>query len=204
MAIGPDRVQVLKQESASLGGDSADDVPYPAPIDPQEDALESAGLYLQDAANRDENVYLARDGNNLTFRDVGNPTPVTLTQLTSSSNPVYRTSLNASSSTSSNAYQQRLRLTQVVAAGDYLILWHALIATTSANKNFQARVQVDDVTTLSEIQSRVPIANQDYNFTGFAVVTLTAASHFIDIDWSSTSSSSTSISLARIIMWKVP
>lgn len=81
MAIGPDRVQVLKQESAALGGDGADDVPYPAPINSQQDAIETAGLYLQDATNRDENVYIERAGGDMQFRDANNPTPVTLSSL---------------------------------------------------------------------------------------------------------------------------
>lgn len=83
MAIGPDRVQVLKQESSSLGGDSADDRDYPAPIAAQEDAIECAGLYLQDAGNRDESVYIERNGNDMRFRDVNNPTPVTLSSMMS-------------------------------------------------------------------------------------------------------------------------
>lgn len=81
MAIGSDRVQVLKQETSSLGGDSADTVDYPAPIAPQEDALESAGIFLQDGSNRDENVYIERNGDDMRFRDVNNPTPVTLSAL---------------------------------------------------------------------------------------------------------------------------
>jgi len=78
VAIGPDRVQVLKQESAALGGDGADDVPYLTPIEAQEDAIEAAGLYVQDALNRDENVYIARAGDDLQFRDNNNPDPVSL------------------------------------------------------------------------------------------------------------------------------
>ena len=81
MAIGPDRIQCLKQESAALGGSGADDVPYPAPINPQQDVIETAGVYLQDASNRDENVYIERHGSDLRFRDLNNTTPVTLTQL---------------------------------------------------------------------------------------------------------------------------
>ena len=81
MAIGPDRVQVLKQESAALGGDGAEDVPYTTAIAPQEDAIEAAGVYLQDAGARDENVWIERNGNDMRFRDLNNTTPVTLTQL---------------------------------------------------------------------------------------------------------------------------
>lgn len=69
MAIGTDKVQVLKQESGSLGGNPADDVPFPSPIAPQEDVLESAGLYLQDATNRDETVFLERDNGAIRAQD---------------------------------------------------------------------------------------------------------------------------------------
>lgn len=83
MAIGPDRVQLLKDESTSGGGDPADVGPYgnPTPIEPQEDAIESAGVYLQDAANRDEEVYIYRDGDNMVLRDVNNPAGRTLSSL---------------------------------------------------------------------------------------------------------------------------
>lgn len=76
-----DRVQVTKQEWGSLGGNAADESPYPEPIEPQEDAIEAAGLYVQDAANRDEAVLIARNGDDMTFKDVNNPTPLTLTDL---------------------------------------------------------------------------------------------------------------------------
>jgi len=87
MAIGSDRVQVYKQESTALGGDDADagfaGTGTPVPIDPQEDAIEAAGVYLQDGSNRDENCFVARDGNDLSFRDPNNPTPITLSSLAS-------------------------------------------------------------------------------------------------------------------------
>jgi len=83
MAIGPDRIQVIKRESSALGGDAADDVDYLTPVDAQEDALESAGLYLQDAGVRDELVYIARDGDDMILRDQKNPTPRTLSELVS-------------------------------------------------------------------------------------------------------------------------
>lgn len=83
MAVGPDRVQVLKRESAALGGNGADDVDYPTPLSAQQDALESAGVYLQDASNRDETTYVAREGADMVFTDQNNPVPVTLTTMLS-------------------------------------------------------------------------------------------------------------------------
>jgi len=81
MAIGTNRVQVYKQEQSALGGNPADDVAWPEPIKPQEDAIESCGVYFQDLSTRDQFVYIARAGDDLTFRDKNNTTPVTLTQL---------------------------------------------------------------------------------------------------------------------------
>lgn len=77
----PERVQVYKAESTADGGQDAQNYPYPAGIDPQQDALESAGLYVQDAAARDYDVLIARSGGNLTFKDALNPTPITLTTI---------------------------------------------------------------------------------------------------------------------------
>lgn len=77
-----DRVQVIKQESSALGGDDADVSPdLNAPIQPQEDALEAAGLYLQDAGNRDETTLISRAGNDMLFKDGNNPTAKTLTEV---------------------------------------------------------------------------------------------------------------------------
>lgn len=77
----PERVQVYKTESTADGGQDAQNFPFPAGINPQQDALESAGLYVQDAANRDYGVLIFRDGSNLKFKDGVNPTPVSLTDM---------------------------------------------------------------------------------------------------------------------------
>jgi hypothetical protein len=79
--IGPDRIQVVKRESSAGGGDGAEDFDYLKTLDPQEDVLEAAGLYVQDAGARDETVYIERDAGQLRFRDQVQTTPLTLTQL---------------------------------------------------------------------------------------------------------------------------
>jgi hypothetical protein len=84
-----DRVQVLKQESAALGGDDADSEVFNAPIEPQEDAIEVAGMYIQDVLNRDESTLLSRDGNNMRFKDGNNPSGVTLSELLTGAAPDY-------------------------------------------------------------------------------------------------------------------
>lgn len=83
MAIGPDRVQPAVYEDAAGGGDPADTGVYgnSDPINPQEDAIESCGHYFQDALNRDETVFIARDGNDLVFTDVNAGSNITLSTL---------------------------------------------------------------------------------------------------------------------------
>lgn len=83
MAIGNDRVQVTKKESSALGGDDSDAGLYgePVPINPQEDAIESAGIYLQDETVRDEQVGLFRHDGKLMAKDTENPTGANLTQM---------------------------------------------------------------------------------------------------------------------------
>jgi hypothetical protein len=76
-----DRVQLTKYESTALGGQDSDALPFPAPLDPQEDAIEAAGVYLQDVSNRDENVLIARSGDDMTFKDVNNSGGLTLSEL---------------------------------------------------------------------------------------------------------------------------
>lgn len=83
MAEPPDRVQVIKQESAALGGDAADELPFDAPIEPQEDAIEAAGLYLQDGSNRDETTLTWREALDMKFKDGNNPSGASLTDLLS-------------------------------------------------------------------------------------------------------------------------
>lgn len=83
MAKGSDRVQLMKIESFSKGGDESDNSAYggPAEISAQEDAIESAGIYLQDSVDRDEEVYIERDAGEMRFRDTVQTTPLTLSQL---------------------------------------------------------------------------------------------------------------------------
>lgn len=75
-----DRVQPLKYESPDTGG--TQDNEYPTATDPNEDHIEARGFFVQDDSSEDENVHVTRDGSgNLTFKDVANSTPKTLTEL---------------------------------------------------------------------------------------------------------------------------
>ena len=79
-----DRIQVMKQEWASQGGQPGEESARPKPIEPQEDAVEAAGLYLQDATHRDETTLIDRNGNNMRFKDGSNPSGLTISDLAGS------------------------------------------------------------------------------------------------------------------------
>ena len=76
--MGIERVQLIKQESAALGGDAADETDYPSPLNSAEDAPEVRRLYLQDGVSRDEETWVSREGDDLTLRDKNNPNEVSL------------------------------------------------------------------------------------------------------------------------------
>lgn len=86
MPAPADRVQLRKNESAAGGGDAADDdLGFPALLNPNEDAPEVQGLFLQPPSPsvvRDKLVWITRDGSgNLLFRDVADGTERTLSDL---------------------------------------------------------------------------------------------------------------------------
>jgi hypothetical protein len=77
--VAIDRVHPLKLEDPTTGGSQTDS--FPTELNPLEDHIECAGLVLDDALNRDEAVRISRDGDDMTFMDVNNPTPSTLSDL---------------------------------------------------------------------------------------------------------------------------
>jgi hypothetical protein len=75
---GPDRVRLIKQESASTGGSAADDDPMgsPTPIETDEDAIESAGGYVHAQGEpTDQTVGWYRSNGLLYLFDQNNPLP---------------------------------------------------------------------------------------------------------------------------------
>jgi len=70
----PERVQLYKSESTAAGGTDAEAAPYPVLIKPQTEAVDSAGMYVQDVSNYDYNVYIDRSGNDLRFTDTSTGT----------------------------------------------------------------------------------------------------------------------------------
>lgn len=67
-----DRVQLVKQESVSGGGTASDDSDFLGdfPLDPEQDAPDLAGIYLQESGvARDKTVVIYRENNQMYFED---------------------------------------------------------------------------------------------------------------------------------------
>jgi hypothetical protein len=76
----------VTQVAVAGGGTSVEQsTPYQDPMDVQVDAIECAGIVLDDASHRDETVTIVRSGNDLVFKDGNNPAGKTLSSLQGSS-----------------------------------------------------------------------------------------------------------------------
>jgi hypothetical protein len=109
------------------------------------------------------------------------------------------------STTTSSSFQRKLRLTTpTLPAGDYHIQWSC--GAYSDDRNLALRVQVDDSTTLFQSDDFERVDNDFFPLSGHADVTLSAASHTVDLDYAqgtSAESGSARIKYARITIWRV-
>lgn len=88
-----DVIQLIKQEWASLGGDSADEAPYNAPIEPLEDGIEVAAVFFVESGDSRPSraVAIWKDGNDIRFRDLNHTgSGCTLSDLISGTDPAWR------------------------------------------------------------------------------------------------------------------
>lgn len=78
-----DRVRPMKIEGASIGGDGADDVEFGySPTEPNEDAIDAHGYYIQSTTSSDSSTFIGRDASdNMTFTDGVVGTTYTLSDL---------------------------------------------------------------------------------------------------------------------------
>lgn len=120
---------------------------------------------------------------------------------------VAQASSDALSTTTSTTYQQKLRLTTAtLIAGTYRIGWMYDWQITSTNSSFNGRVQLNDTTTLMDHleETQDAATGQRHQVSGFAYVTLTAATHTIDIVYRTSNSAATArIQNARLEIWRV-
>jgi len=98
----------------------------------------------------------------------------------------YAESLSNQLRTATN-FAQKVRLTFTATADDYLIFWSAEY-NSADGQNTGIRVQVDDTTTIADQDGQHVGVDSWGTFSGFKKITLTAASHNIDMDWASENS----------------
>jgi hypothetical protein len=146
-----DIVQVMKQEWSDLGGDSADESRFPQPIEPQEDQIECAGVALNDASNRDATTVIARNADDMTFKDGNNATPVTLTDLLASGSGITEPEHEALDTLTHNiaetSYDEIIRTGARVSQ---IITWDSVAKTTKIREEQITRTlglpsQADDI-----------------------------------------------------------
>lgn len=150
--------------------------------------------------NSTDNYYRYYDG-------AATQTLARLTDLTVFGNNRANAASDALSSTSSTAYQQKLRLSVAsVPAGTYRIGVSFLWSYSNAARNFDAQVQVDDTTTIwymyvgparGSATERIPAS-------GFAYVTFgSSGNHDIDLDYRASNVVDTAyIILAKLEFWR--
>lgn len=119
----------------------------------------------------------------------------------------HENSLDSSGTTSSTSFVQRVRLTTgSVVAGDYYIGWGYQWNLDTLQRDFIGQVELDDTTVLMDHRQEPADAGSDqlHALAGFAIVTLTAAIHTVDIDFSVANGGDVAtISNARLILYRV-
>jgi len=109
------------------------------------------------------------------------------------------------STTTSTAYQQKLRLAvDVIYADEYMIKWYYEWQYKHGSFSFVGRIQIDDTVDVMEHNSEPSSVDSWYPTSGFKRATLTAGSHYIDLDYRGSSSGKESkIRSARLELWRI-
>lgn len=91
------------------------------------------------------------------------------------------------STTTDTEYQQKYRKTIDTKAGDFIVRFYAEAGSNNAKVSVKFRVQVDDTTTISELEFPPDPTNGTgyHGISGEGKVTLTEGSHNFDVDYCS-------------------
>lgn len=109
------------------------------------------------------------------------------------------------SSTTSTNYQQKLRLTtDPIPAGEYIIKWYYEWQYKHGSFDFKSRIQIDDTIGLMEHIAEPTKVTNWYPASGYKRETLTAGSHYIDLDYcGSKSGKEAKIRRTSLELWRV-
>ena len=108
------------------------------------------------------------------------------------------------SSTTNTNFQQKLRLSSTTDAGTYIVMWYYEWRYKDGNFEFKAQLQIDDTTILMDHNEQPTKISSWAPATGFKRVSLTGASHDIDLDYcSSKNGKEALIRRARLELWRI-
>lgn len=108
-----------------------------------------------------------------------------------------------STSSSTTYVQKHTWTTTSLPAGDYKIEWSINLGNSTKDAGSWVRVQLDDITDLIESTKGKAAANNLYvPIAGFQIVTLTAATHQIDVDFKAISATA-EIKNVRLMLYRV-
>ena len=182
---------------------------YEEDLDPNADGIGAHGFYPQKSTGFDRVVGIERDElGNLVVKD-GVTGSFTLAQLIGGPSPLagYNAVDDSETSTTASTWQQKLSLSLPQGfSGNVWALWYAEIRTSAANKEFSAQAALDDTDQLGYARSSLGLVNGVYVFSGFAVRTLVAGDHHLDIDYQRFAGSpayTVFIKRARLAVWRI-
>lgn len=181
-----DKVQPLKLEDPTTGGDDVD--LFPTELDPVEDYIECRGVVLANDTTRDENVIISRNSSSdLTFKDSANTTPLTLTQLFAGLRQTLSSTVTTDTTTTSTTFVTLLSMSATAIGNNYfLINASGSISCGQANILMGVRLTLDSVV-LGGTQLRLPLANIGGVFSLCFRVPITSGAHTIVIQWKTAS-----------------
>ena len=115
------------------------------------------------------------------------------------------TTSESESSTTSTSWQQKLRYSLTgIPAGNYRIGYQWEWRRNHVVTDFRARVQIDDTTTIANMNYESKDVNSWHLDQGFYIAALTAGNHYIDVDYSGETTAYTSyIRATRIECYRV-
>lgn len=106
------------------------------------------------------------------------------------------------SATNSSTWQQKLRMTTPSLSGTYRISWYSEITNSNTSSDIGMRLQINDSTTISEIEFEPEDSNAYEPQSGFYVTTLSGVQN-IDMDFSGNGNGTGRIRRARIEIMRI-
>lgn len=111
----------------------------------------------------------------------------------------------AYSSTTSSAFQQKVRLTLTdLPLGDYFLVVSAIVSGTKSNTYLEVQIEEDDTTARAVTQFRNSRADAQYTYMSHEVLAAYSGSHTFDLDYRKAGGGgSAGIEEAQITLWRI-